>query len=276
MEPRARTHDVHVAVGAGAHPGGHAQAGGGAATADSGIGGGEEGRAAAVAGGCLALGDGEVNPVTAASRLDAEPYEAGGEGGDDAGVVAGEVAGVLQGPKAGVAGHVHGSAEPLQGDLGGAVAAVGAGLTEGGDREEHEVVAGGGERLPAPPPGGGVAGREILHDDVGLGGKRADLLSVGGVGHVEDAGALVGVQMEKAAGALGVGFIAGEGAEGAEGAATRGFELEDVGAVVGEQLGGVGTGDLAGEIEDADSSERSSHALPRAHDTRLRGRRAGA
>ncbi len=73
-----------------------------------------------------------------------------------------------------------------------------------------------------------------------------------------------------------MGFVAGKGAEGAEGAASGGFDLEDVGAVVSEELGGVRAGDLAGEIEDADSSERSSHALPRAHDTRLRGRRAGA
>ncbi len=43
VEPRARTHDVHVAVGAGAHPGGHAQTGGGTASAHSRVGGGEEG-----------------------------------------------------------------------------------------------------------------------------------------------------------------------------------------------------------------------------------------
>ena len=126
VEPGPRAHDVHVAIGAGAHPGGDAQSGGAAPAADAGVGGGEEGRAAAIAGAGLALGKGDVDPVAPAARLDAQnPHEHGGEGGDDAGVVAGEVAGVLERPEAGVAGHVHGTAEPLGGDLGAAVAAVG-------------------------------------------------------------------------------------------------------------------------------------------------------
>ena len=185
------------------------------------------------------------------------------------------MAGVLERPEAGVAGHVHRSAEALEGDLGGAVAAVGPGLAEGGYGEEHEVVAVGGERLPAPSPGGGIPGREVFHDDVGLGGEGADALRAGGIGHVEDAGALVGVEVEKEAGALVVRLVAGEGTEAAEGVALGRLDLEHVGAVVGEQLGRVGTGDLTGEIEDADSSERSCHGMPRAHDTRLAGAGSG-
>ena len=133
----------------------------------------------------------------------------------------------------------------------------------------------GAERLPAPSPRGGVARREVLDDDVGLGGEVADLGCVGGVGGVKDAGALVRVQVEEEAGALGMRFIAGEGAEAAEGTAVGGFELEHVGAVVGEELGRIGAGDLAGEIEDADSGERSSHALPPAARYMLAGRASG-
>ena len=186
-EPGARTHDVHVAIGAGTHPGGDAQGGRGSRPTHARVGGGEEGGAAAVAGAGLALDDGDVDPVALASCLDAQTHERGGKGGDDAGVVAGEVPGVLQRSEAGVTGHVHRSAEALEGDFGGAVAAVGPGLAEGRDREEDEVVAGGGESVPTPPPRGGIAGREVLNHDVGLGGEGADLCGIGRVGDVEDA-----------------------------------------------------------------------------------------
>ena len=77
---------------------------------------------------------------------------------------------------------------------------------------------------------------------------------------VEGDGALVGVEVPEAQGGLAAGVAGVEGRESARGVAAGRFDLDHVGAEVGEQLAGV-VAHLGGEIEHADAVEScGSHA----------------
>ena len=238
-----------------------AAAGSGAAGGDAAVGGGGEVDGAAVAAAGLAAEDADVDPVAGAAVVfGAAQGEQDGERGGGAGVVVGVVAGDFERLAVGGAGGVEGSADGLEGEFGAAVVAVGAGLSEGGDGAEDEAGVEGVEDVPAPAGGGGFAGRAVFDDGVYLAGEAANGgRAVVGV-RIEDDRFLVGVEVEEEAGGFEVGLVVGEGAELPRGVAAAGFDFDHARAEVGEQLGRVGTRDVAGEVENGESIERPGHS----------------
>ena len=70
-------------------------------------------------------------------------------------------------------------------------------------------------------------------------------------GEVQGYAALVGVQVEEQAAFFGMGNVAGEGACSSGHISDSGpFHLDDVGPLVGHQLGAIGAGQVLGEVQD--------------------------
>ena len=167
----------------------------------------------------------------------------------------------LDGLAFGHARRTHRAAHAVGDDLGGAPVPVGPGLAEVGDGDD-------GETGKAPPQIVGVeakaahgAGTEGLDEDVGVVEQPVEEAASGARGEVEGHAALVDVEGKEEAALLGVGDVAGEGAETAGGVAGAGaLDLHHVGAVGGEQPGADRPGHELREINHPHSLERAAHA----------------
>jgi len=120
----------------------------------------------------------------------------------------------------------------------------------------------------ADPEPLGHAGAEIVDQHVGLRDQRQQPRAVGFVLEVEHDAALAAVDAEKSA------VLALErGRVVAQIIARRGFDLEHVGALIGEQRAAIGPGDIGAEIEHADARQRPAWAGARGIVERGGGRR---
>ena len=137
-------------------------------------------------------------------------------------------------------------------------------LPEAGDRYER------GARVELLEPRGAKtealdrARAKAFDDEVGLLGEAAEDVAAGGGLEVERDASLAGVEFQEHTAAVAVRDVTGERPHPARHVAAVGvLDLEDVGAVVGEQLGGVRPGDGLREVEDADAFQRSHRRLLR-------------
>ena len=178
-----------------------------------------------------------------------------GNGGDGAGLVEADVAAEFEGFAVGEAGGVHFAAHSVEDDFGGAVVAIGAGLSEVGDAGVDEGRVEGIELGVSDAEAVGDAGAVVFDDDVGPGGEAGDDAGGGGVFEVDDDAALVGIEVEEEGAFFGVRFVVGEGAEAAGAVAGGGLDFDGISAVVGEEFGAVGAGDVMGEVEDFEAGE---------------------
>ena len=142
----------------------------------------------------------------------------------------------LDGLAFGHARRAHRAAHAVGDDLGGAPVPVGPGLAEVGDGDD-------GEPGKAAPQLGGVEAKAAhgsrtkrLDEDIGTVEQPVEEAASGARGEVEGHAALVDVEGKEEAALLGVGRVAGEGAETAGRVAGAGpLDLHHVGAVGGEQ-----------------------------------------
>ena len=183
--------------------------------------------------------------------------QAGEEGGGDGGVGV-EAGGDVGGEGPGAVGDavraavgVHEAGEGLGGGVGDRALGIGAGLAEAGDGEVDEFGVFGGEGVVADAEAGGDAWAEAFDEDVGLEGEGAEDGFCLGVLEVELEGALAAVEGK---GHGGLGVVGEFGAEAAGPVAFGGFDLDDVGAVLGEEHGAVWGGDALAEVEDAQAA----------------------
>ena len=96
--------------------------------------------------------------------------------------------------------------------------------------------------------------RVVLDQHVGPGEQPQQHVAPGAGAHVQGDAALVGVQEVEQAALLRVGLVAGEGAPApGDVTALRRLDLDDLGTVVGEQLGAVGRRDHLAQLDDRDS-----------------------
>ena len=177
------------------------------------------------------------------------------EGGEDADGEVHAGAGVAEGGSgargraAGVAGGAEGAAGGLSDGVEGLVLAIRPVRPEAFDAGQYDAGVDLGELVVAQAEALQGVGGEVLGDDVGvLEQVEEDGLALG-VFQVESDRPLVGVEEEEV-----VGVDAGPARSGAAaGVAALGLlDLDDVGAEVGEDLGGGGAGFELGEVEDAD------------------------
>ena len=101
----------------------------------------------------------------------------------------------------------------------------------------------------AQAEGGQVAGAPALHDDVHLGNQALEDGPAGGSFQVQGRALLVQVQDQEEEAPVRVGVVVVEGAHAAEGRAAGGFQLQDVGAIVGQQAGAKGAGDVLAQVQ---------------------------
>ena len=92
-------------------------------------------------------------------------------------------------------------------------------------------------------------GAEAFHDEVGLRDQFAGDVPAWLSGEVQGYAALVGVQVKEQAAFFGMGSIAGKGAQPTGHISDSGpFHLDDVGPLVGHQLGAIRAGQVLGEV----------------------------
>ena len=160
---------------------------------------------------------------------------------------------------------------------------VGAGLAIAGDAAQHDARVALGQHLVAEAEARHHARAKAFDDDVGGLDQAQEQRAPFGLLEVQAQAALVAVDdlVEPAR-------VAAHRAHGARVVAGAGvFDLDDVGAVIGQMLGGQGAGKEAGEIEDAHALEWRaarggvvlhgfSGSTARAVGTPARGRRPGS
>jgi hypothetical protein len=121
----------------------------------------------------------------------------------------------------------------------------GAGVAEGSDGEVDQAQVDRRERLVIEAQPLCRTGTEVLDDDVGPANEVVDDGLALWTASIDTEPALASVPSEKA------------DAEAAEGIAVRRLDLDHISAKVGERHWTVGTGDEAGELQHAQSRERS-------------------
>ena len=171
-------------------------------------------------------------------------------------------------------GAPHRPAHGVGDDVAAAVAGlrIGTGLSERRDGSEHDARPQLGERFVAQADTVEMTGRERLDHNVGLGSERPDELDVVGtwrtaadVGHNA---ALVGVEMQEerrlleAVGTLRRRRTVAPRAVTAGWVSAGRFHLDDIGAVVGEELSQVRARDARCELEHPDAGQQLTHCCP--------------
>ena len=114
---------------------------------------------------------------------------------------------------------------------------------------------GGPQGTRAEPESLELTGREALNDHVDRAGQAQASVAVSVMIEIKNEAALGGVQVHEQATAFWVWLGIGERTECSGGVAVRRFDLDDLRAEVGQEFGGVRTGDTLGELQDADSGE---------------------
>jgi len=151
----------------------------------------------------------------------------------------------LQGTPVGFAGHAHDAAQPLGHQIETAVARVGTGLAEPGDRAIDQAGVDLAERVVVDAQPGGHPHPVVLDHHVGPFGQLVDRVPGLRVLQVQDNAALVAVYLREAGGfALDVGSHLARIV-----AARRLLDLDHVRAKVGQHHGAIGAGHDLGKIE---------------------------
>ena len=166
------------------------------------------------------------------------------------------------------AGDAHQAAHALDGVVVAGALAVGAGLAKAGDGAVHQAGVDGAQALEVKPVAGHVAHLVVLHEHMGVLHQLADQRLAFGLGDVAGDGALVAVGAQVVGGFGRVCAVtpaqkwrapaAGVVAAGVA-AAGRSFDLDHIGAEIGQGLRAPGPGEHAGQIEYADTIQ-SVHA----------------
>ena len=179
-----------------------------------------------------------------------------------AGVVARVMAGHLDRLAVGRPGRVQGTANRLHRDLRAAVQAVGTGLAVGRDRAHDQLRVDGVQRLPAPARILGFARAQVLdHHIHDLRQSPHGGRAVVGV-RIEHDRLLARVQVQVQSGGFDVLIVTDKRAELPRRIAAARLRLDHTRAVIGQQLCGVRTGDLGGQVQDDEPLQRSGHTTP--------------
>jgi hypothetical protein len=129
-------------------------------------------------------------------------------------------------------------------------------LAEGGDGDHHQVGVHLGEGGVVEAPLAHLPRRVVLDQHVGPLDEAKHLLASARRANVQGDAALVRVEEVEQAALLGVRLVVREGAPAPGDVSVLGhLDLDDVGPVVGEQLGAVGRRDHLTEFEDPDAFE---------------------
>ena len=266
--PPPRAHHIHVTVGAGKDAGADPAA---VATRPlrryAAVGRRRQVHGASIAAARLAAIDADVDPLARKPPFAGMPIGLGATQRQQhrqrrrrAGVVAGVVAGELERLAVGRTRRVQRPADRLQRQLRPAVVAVGTGLSERGDRAEHQTRIDRVQHLPAPAGGRRLPGHPVLHDHINLAREPAHGgRAVVGV-RVEHDRELVGVEVQEQARTLDVGCVARKRVETPRRVAAARLDLDHPRPIIGQQLGRVRPGDVARKIENLKACERPVHA----------------
>ena len=155
--------------------------------------------------------------------------------------------------------RVHLAAEAVEDKLCPFVIPVGAVLAEVRDRDQGNVRVQGMEHIPAQAQAIKRPRPEAFDDHIDPPGQPQEGVASGVTLQVEDDGPLVCVEVEKGPALFDVRFASGERAEAARQLATRRLHLDNVRAVIGQQLGGVGATDPGRQVEHTQVGDGSSH-----------------
>ena len=164
-------------------------------------------------------------------------------------------------PGVGVAEAVHQTADGLDYQLAGQVAAVRAAEAERRNGHVHKARIGAAERVVSQAEVVQRESRAVVHQDVRRPGQRGEALSVGLFAEVERDAALVDVEGQKPDAALRAGLVAHVGAQVARGATLGRLDLHHVGAEVGHQPPAVLRA-RSGEVEHAQVRKGRRLAVP--------------
>ena len=216
----------------------------------------DEGRHAAVGAAHGDLGDGKVDGLAGAGAALVHRRRHNRRRGAGAGLSLHQQVGGLERRAVELPAAVHLAGEGVHRHVDGLPVPVGAGLAEVADRAQHDAGVDRGEVVVGEAEALLHRGGEVLHHDIGAEDEVVEDGPAGVGGEVESDRLLVGVEVEEEARFIGMGNVAGKGAVGAGGVAGPGaFDLEHVGAVVGEHLGAVGPSDVPGEVEDVETRD---------------------
>ena len=138
-------------------------------------------------------------------------------------------------------------------------------VTEAADRAVHEPRVDLRQRLVTEAELVEHADAEVLHDHVGVADQFAQRVPVGLLLEVEHDAALRAVDAGEVAAVVMLGVALRERAAVAGEVALRRFDLDHVGAEVGEQHRAERAGQRGGEVDDADVGERTAPRGQRRH-----------
>ncbi|GBD12969.1 hypothetical protein HRbin24_00990 [bacterium HR24] len=158
-------------------------------------------------------------------------------------------------PPARLAGDAHDASHALHNDVQGGLVAIGARLPEAGGGGVDEARVALRQHVVAQTQALHSAGREVLHHHIGLLDQPQKEVSAGGALQVDADAALAPVHREEVGG-----LVVQVGARGAGHVAVgRALDLDDVGAQVAQHHAGERPSQDPGEVQDADTGQRSSH-----------------
>ena len=150
-----------------------------------------------------------------------------------------------------------GAGEVVGVEVGAVPLAVGTGLAERRDRDHHQARVVRGQGGVVQIPGAHLRGQVVLDQHIGLAHQIEEQAVALRVLDLAGDAALVGVVEEEQTAAFLVGQVARVGAAVACGIARAGFDLDHVGAVVGEQTGAMRGGDALAKVDHAQAGERA-------------------
>src|SRR5687768_8554279 len=161
--------------------------------------------------------------------------------------------------------QVHDAAEALDHEIVAGPARIGAVLAEAADRAVDQAWTGRTQALLVEAVALQSSDLEILDEDIGARSEALDETAVALVGKVRRHRTLAPVAAMKVGGrkrAAVLSFNEGRSPGAGVVAALRMLDLDDVGAEIGEDLAGPGSGKNASKHKDADAVERREHAEP--------------
>ena len=100
---------------------------------------------------------------------------------------------------------------------------------------------------------------DVVHQEVGAAGEGLQRGLPSRMGQVERDATLVRVQVEEEAARIGMRRVPWKGAAASRQVAAASLDLHDIGAEVGEQLGGIGGTHQVPDLEDAQAVEGTGH-----------------